>query len=114
MDNLFWNRDAMEPIGQKVLNLLFEMNFDAHPLIVHIFSNGGAHLYQQILLAMKRVNSSICIRGVIFDSAPGERRLMGIYRATSTIYGREQRCNCLMAWMITFTIVAAWTIEVRH
>lgn len=83
------------------------MNFDEHPVIVHVFSNGGAYLYHQILLAMKQTNAQINIRGLIFDSAPGERRLMGLYRATSTIYG-----SCCMAWLITFTIIAAWTFEV--
>lgn len=114
VDNLFWNREAMGPIGHKILKLLFDMNFDSHPLIVHVFSNGGAYLYQHILLAMKQTDSYIDIRGLIFDSAPGERRLMGLFRATSTIYGKEKRCNCIVAWLITITIIAACTLEVSH
>lgn len=114
VENLFWNREAMKPIGEKILKLLFDMNFDSHPLIVHVFSNGGAYLYQHILLAMKQNSSNIDIRGLIFDSAPGERRIMSLYRATSAIYGKERRFNCLVSWLITLTIVAAWTFEVNE
>lgn len=113
LEHLFWNRDAMKPIGEKILKLLFDMSFDSHPLIVHMFSNGGAYLYQHILLAMKQANVSIDIRGLIFDSAPGERRIMGIYRATSAIIGKERRCNFLISWMITIAIVVSWSLEVN-
>ncbi|XP_070068216.1 transmembrane protein 53 isoform X2 [Drosophila takahashii] len=111
VDTLFWNRSEMVPIGEKILKLIQDMNFDAHPLIFHIFSNGGAYLYQHISLAVTRQKSPLQVRGVIFDSAPGERRMLGLYRAISAIYGRENRCNCLKALLITITLSIMWFVE---
>lgn len=103
----------MIPIGEKILKLIQDMNFDAHPLIFHIFSNGGAYLYQHINLAVRKHKSPLKVRGVIFDSAPGERRMLGLYRAITAIYGREKRCNCLTALAITLTLSIMWFVEVK-
>lgn len=35
------------------------MNFDSHPLIIHLFSNGGAYLYQNIDLAVKELETPL-------------------------------------------------------
>lgn len=43
----------MKPIGQKIVKLMLDMNFEANPIIIHVFSNGGAYLYQHIDLAIK-------------------------------------------------------------
>lgn len=77
---LFWRRKAMKTLGEKVLKLIFDMNFESHPLIFHLFSNGGAFTYQHIIMAMKKQNRSLKIKGTIFDSAPGERRFSGLFR----------------------------------
>lgn len=114
VDTLFWKRSEMIPIGEKILKLIQDMNFDAHPLIFHIFSNGGAYLYQHINLAVRKHKSPLQVRGVIFDSAPGERRMLGLYRAITAIYGREKRCNCLTALAITLTLSIMWFVEVKH
>ncbi|KAH8357982.1 hypothetical protein KR084_006495 [Drosophila pseudotakahashii] len=111
VDTLFWKRSEMVPIGEKILKLIQDMNFDSHPLIFHIFSNGGAYLYQHISLAVIRHKSPLQVRGVIFDSAPGERRMIGLYRAITAIYGREKRCNCLKALAITITLSMMWFVE---
>lgn len=59
VENIFWKRDAMKPIGQKIVKLLYDMNFDANPIILHVFSNGGAYLYQHIDLAMKEFQTPL-------------------------------------------------------
>ncbi|XP_016977190.1 transmembrane protein 53 [Drosophila rhopaloa] len=111
VDTLFWKRTEMVPIGEKILKLIQDMNFDSHPLIFHIFSNGGAYLYQHINLAVIKYKSPLQVRGVIFDSAPGERRMLGLYRAITAIYGRKKRCNCLTALAITITLTIMWFVE---
>ncbi|XP_055852132.1 transmembrane protein 53 isoform X2 [Episyrphus balteatus] len=112
VETLFWKRTAMKPIGEKILKLIHDMNFDSHPLIFHIFSNGGAYLYQHISLAIRNNKNPIQIRGMIFDSAPGERRMLGLFRAVTAIYGREKRkCNCLAAVFITLTLSFMWFVE---
>nr|ACN94622.1 GA20925 [Drosophila miranda] len=112
VDTLFWKRSEMIPIGEKILKLIQDMNFDAHPLIFHIFSNGGAYLYQHINLAVIKHKSPLQVRGVIFDSAPGERRMLGLYRAITAIYGKEKRCNCISALVITIGLSFLWFLEV--
>ncbi|XP_020716417.1 transmembrane protein 53 [Ceratitis capitata] len=112
VDTLFWKRTAMVPIGEKILKLMYDMNFDTHPVIVHIFSNGGAYLYQHISLAMRKYKTPIQIRGMIFDSAPGERRILGLYRAVTAIYGKERKnCHCVTALIITLTLSIMWFVE---
>ncbi|XP_034668710.1 transmembrane protein 53 [Drosophila subobscura] len=111
VDTLFWKRSEMIPIGEKILKLIQDMNFDAHPLIFHIFSNGGAYLYQHINLAVIKHKSPLQVRGVIFDSAPGERRMLGLYRAITAIYGKEKRCNCISALVITIALSFMWFVE---
>lgn len=112
VETLFWKRTAMKPIGEKILKLIHDMNFDSHPLIFHIFSNGGAYLYQHISLAIRKNKNPIQIRGMIFDSAPGERRMLGLFRAVTAIYGKERKkCNCLAAVFITLTLSFMWFVE---
>lgn len=111
IDTLFWKRSEMVPIGEKILKLIQDMNFDAHPIIFHIFSNGGAFLYQHINIAVVKHNCPLQVRGVIFDSAPGERRMLGLYRAITAIYGRDKRCNCFTAIFITLTLSLMWFVE---
>ena len=41
VDNIVWKRDALQPIGQKIVKLLYDMSFEANPIILHVFSNGG-------------------------------------------------------------------------
>lgn len=67
VENIFWKRDAMKPIGQKIVKLLYDMNFDTHPLIIHLFSNGGAYLYQNIDLAVKELETPLDVRARIIS-----------------------------------------------
>lgn len=66
VENLFWKRNAMKPIGEKILKLIFDMSFDGHPLIFHVFSNGGAYLYQHIALAIKKSKRPVQVSAQLF------------------------------------------------
>ena len=114
VENLFWKRAGMHQIGEKILKLIYDMNFDSHPLIFHVFSNGGAFLYQHIALALRRSKSPINICGMIFDSAPGDRRIVGLYRAITAIYGKERRCNALLSAFMAVAAILLWTFEVGN
>ncbi|XP_058986053.1 transmembrane protein 53 [Musca domestica] len=112
VDTLFWKRREMLPIGEKILKLIYDMNFDSHPVIFHIFSNGGAYLYQHISLAIRKHKTPLQVRGMILDSAPGERRMLGLYRAVTAIYGKERKkCHCVTAIIITLTLGIMWFFE---
>lgn len=59
VDQTIWKRDALKPIGQKIVKLLYDMSFDTNPIILHVFSNGGAYLYKYIDLATKEFQSPL-------------------------------------------------------
>lgn len=102
----------MIPIGEKILKLIYDMNFDSHPIIFHVFSNGGAFLYQHIVLAMENQKKTLQIKGMIFDSAPGERRIVGLYRAIAVIYGKDKTFSSIIASIISASLVFIWICEV--
>lgn len=62
VENLFLKRRGMKSIGEKIVKLIYDMNFDNHPIFFHVFSNGGAFLYQHIALAIKRTNRPLQVR----------------------------------------------------
>ncbi|XP_055683953.1 transmembrane protein 53 [Lutzomyia longipalpis] len=111
VENLFWKRSSLKVIGEKILKLIYDMNFDAHPLFFHVFSNGGAYMYQHINYAMRRSTRPVQVWGMIFDSAPGERRFSSLYGAISAIYGRERSFNWLVSFLISATLTVMWLIE---
>lgn len=51
------------------------------------------------------------VRGVIFDSAPGDRHMIGLYRAISAIYGKQKPLNFIVSWMITWCLLIVWFFE---
>lgn len=73
VENLFFKREAMKPIGDKIVKLIYDMNFDTHPLIFHVFSNGGAYLYQHIWLAFRQYSPTVQVRicNRSFTTIPG-------------------------------------------
>ncbi|XP_039449594.1 transmembrane protein 53-B [Culex pipiens pallens] len=111
VENLFWKRSGMDQIGEKILKLIYDMNFDSHPLIFHVFSNGGAFLYQHIALSNRKSKNPVQICGMIFDSAPGDRRILGLSRAITAIFGKERYCNSLFSALLTISIIFLWTLE---
>lgn len=57
----------MRPLGQKIVKMLHEANFDTHPILIHLFSNGGAYLYQHIDLAIRDLQSPIHVSEIDFS-----------------------------------------------
>ncbi|XP_024939634.1 transmembrane protein 53 isoform X2 [Cephus cinctus] len=109
---LFWHRDRMKRIGRRLVEVISEKNLDKHPIFFHVFSNGGAYLYQHVSLAMQQTNSKLKVKGVIFDSAPGERRLTSLFKAISAILGGHPLTNLPMSFFITVFLSMLWLFEV--
>lgn len=111
VENLFWKRSEMKVLGEKVLKLIFDMNFEEHPIFFHMFSNGGTYVYLNILTAMKkhRHRRALNICGSIFDSAPGQRRFSSLYRALSAIYGSQR--TSIVPLFISVCLVCIWIVE---
>ncbi|XP_056639915.1 transmembrane protein 53-A isoform X1 [Diorhabda sublineata] len=109
---LFLRRYQMISIGEKLVKLLHELNFDTHPIIVHCFSNGGAFLYQNFSLALEKAPKELPIKGVIFDSAPGRRRVLSLFRAISAIIGGNTFYNFSVSLIMTMFLSMIWLYEV--
>lgn len=56
---LFWRRDRMPNIGKRLVQVIAERSLDEHPIFFHVFSNGGAFLYQHVSLAIQQSNNPI-------------------------------------------------------
>lgn len=52
------------------------------------------------------------ICGVIFDSSPGDFRLLSLYRMVSSVYGKERRFGNIISVFMTLAIGAKWLAEV--
>lgn len=48
---------------------------------------------------------------MIFDSAPGERRYLGLYRAISEIFGKKRRFNSIISMFISISLIVIWFVE---
>ncbi|XP_056389123.1 transmembrane protein 53 [Hyla sarda] len=73
--------------AKKLLELLFDYDIDKNPIVFHVFSNGGFMLYRYMveLLHSHRQLSRLRVVGTIFDSAPGNRNVLGSVRALNTV-----------------------------
>ncbi|XP_063994099.1 transmembrane protein 53-A isoform X2 [Diachasmimorpha longicaudata] len=109
---LLWRRDKIPVIGRQLLQMIFDQNLHQHPIFFHIFSNGGAILYQQISLVMQEMKNHINVKGVIFDSSPGERRVSSLFRAASAIVGGRPVTNLPMSLFITIFLSVFWVYEI--
>lgn len=113
IESLFWKRSDMKLLGEKVLKLLIDMNFENNPIFVHLFSNGGAYMYMNILLAIKkscraRHKRDLNICGTVFDSAPGQRRFASLFRALAAIHGKR---TFVVPLFISVCLVCIWIVE---
>lgn len=112
VDCLFLRRDKMPYIGKRLVQVLLDKSLGEHPIFFHIFSNGGAFLYEYVSVAMQQAGSPFQVKGVIFDSAPGERRVLSLYRAISAIIGGHPLTNIPMSFVITFFLSVIWIVEI--
>lgn len=61
---------------------------------------------------MIKRNCVLQVKGVIFDSAPGKRRIMSLFRALTAIIGGPAYCNIPAAVLITVFLAMVWLFEV--
>ncbi|XP_030759684.1 transmembrane protein 53 [Sitophilus oryzae] len=109
---LFTKRHLMAVIGEKLVKLLFDLNFETHPIFIHCFSNGGAFLYQNFSIALDKQVKPLQIKGVIFDSAPGKRRVMSLFRAISAILEGNIIYNFSVSFIMTMFLSVVWLYEI--
>lgn len=109
---LFWKQNRMAKIGEKLVKLLNDLNFGNHPIIIHCFSNGGAFQYQFFSQALKQSSKPMQIKGVIFDSAPGKRRVLSLFRAIRAIRGGNKLLDIPLCFLMTMFFTTMWLLEI--
>ncbi|KAL8622436.1 hypothetical protein ACOMHN_034101 [Nucella lapillus] len=91
---LFFHAYKLTEVAKGVLDVLAENNLSNNPVIFHLFSNGGCMVYSQLITLLNAPDSEhhqqLSVRGVIFDSSPGKRRILNAVKAfMSTMPFRE-------------------------
>lgn len=56
-------------------------------------------------------NFLLQVKGVIFDSAPGERRVTALFKAISAILGGHPMTNIPISFFITVFLSMLWLYE---
>ncbi|XP_014206151.1 transmembrane protein 53 [Copidosoma floridanum] len=109
---LFYRRHKLPSMSKRLLKVITEKCSDGRPVFFHVFSNGGAIFYQHISSAMQQAGSPIKVEGVIFDSSPGQRRIMSLYRAISAVMGGNVITNVPVSFAFTLFLSIFWFIEI--
>ena len=93
-------------IAKKLLEVLVEMNLADHPVLFHVFSNGGCTIYNAMREELKNDVDleDIARLGVVYDSAPGRPRL---YRHIHLMYSGYQPGLITNLRMACFFVFAA-------
>ncbi|GAB1606445.1 transmembrane protein 53-like [Argonauta hians] len=76
--------------ARKLLQLLTDFNYEDNPIFFHVFSNGGAVIYQHIcslFITAEFKHLNIC--GSVFDSSPGKPRTRNRINAVLIIYQNQ-------------------------
>ncbi|XP_067893222.1 transmembrane protein 53 isoform X2 [Heterodontus francisci] len=100
--------------ARKLLDLLFDIGIEEHPILFHVFSNGGCMLYRHIVeLQCNKTETyftKLNVVGTIFDSAPGNRNLQGGIRALYTSLGSSTnvlvKCFAIPAFVLIVLLKA--------
>nr|CAD7585832.1 unnamed protein product [Timema genevievae] len=82
---LIWH-GKMTHLGKRLVELIMDMSLEEHPIFFHV-------------------------KGCIFDSAPGENRVLSLYLAISAIIGGGRFYNLLMTSIFTFFCMFVWLSE---
>ena len=81
---LFFQAYKVNQVAQRLLDILVQHNILHNPIIFHVFSNGGCMVYTRLtaLLNSPDCEHQVSVRGVIFDSSPGKRRILNAVKET--------------------------------
>uniref|UniRef100_A0A336LWL4 CSON003500 protein n=1 Tax=Culicoides sonorensis TaxID=179676 RepID=A0A336LWL4_CULSO len=112
--NVFWDKAGMCDIAQRIVKLIRDMKLEEHPIFLHAFSNGGAFLYEHVSLLLRQGERPITLKGVIFDSAPGERRVKNLFLVMQEIFGRTPVIGPIIASLIFGILLFLYTLQMFY
>ncbi|KAF4519894.1 hypothetical protein B566_EDAN008269, partial [Ephemera danica] len=92
LQTLFVHRASMSELAAKLVDTLYDMNLHQHPLVFHLFSNGGSYLYGHVLK-----------RGNVRSPAYSNGRFVKAFRPVSGPYGQVRPTDRLLPWRPEFS-----------
>ncbi|KAK3592152.1 hypothetical protein CHS0354_019444 [Potamilus streckersoni] len=107
----FFKTELLPTVASKLLDLIQDYNLEDNPIFFHIFSNNGSYVYTNILKVLHEDKEKklvkLQVKGVIIDSAPGQRRLHQAARAFVVSTPRNFMMRILM--VIGIYLYLFWT-----
>lgn len=61
--NVFWDKTGMIRTAEGINKFIRDAKLEEHPVFLHIFSNGGAFLYEHISLLFRTGETPIDVKG---------------------------------------------------
>ncbi|XP_055497708.1 transmembrane protein 53 [Leucoraja erinacea] len=107
-------RRNLRYIARKLLDLLFDIGIEEHPILFHVFSNAGSMLYRHIVELLINQNETYFTKfnviGTVFDSAPGNRNVLGSVRALNVVLGSSVNSFVKCFALPAFILVAVFQV----
>ncbi|XP_042191581.1 transmembrane protein 53 isoform X1 [Callorhinchus milii] len=101
---------SLHGTAKKLLDLLFDIGIEEHPIVFHVFSNGGCMLYRYIIELQYDRGATryrkLNVVGTIFDSGPGDKNFQGGIRALHSILRPSNNPFIKIFATVTFVFVA--------
>lgn len=64
VSHVFWDKSGMADTARKIVKFIRDMKLDEHPVFLHVFSNGGAFLYEHVSLMFRKGEKPIKVKGL--------------------------------------------------
>lgn len=64
VSHVFWDTPGMVESAGKILKFMHDMKLQEHPVLLHIFSNGGAFLYEHVTKRFAEGPNPIKVKGL--------------------------------------------------
>uniref|UniRef100_T1J1M2 Transmembrane protein 53 n=1 Tax=Strigamia maritima TaxID=126957 RepID=T1J1M2_STRMM len=82
--DVFLNPSKFQRVALKLLELITDLNLEEHPILFHMFSNGGCMVYRYISkFIYSDADLTLQVRGCVFDSGPAITTVVGTTSAIS-------------------------------
>ncbi|XP_035699540.1 transmembrane protein 53-A-like [Branchiostoma floridae] len=115
--DIFFHTYKARTVAYKILELIFDLNLEGHPIFFHVFSNGGGFIYRYLteMVASQRGGQvgALQIVGCIFDSCPSRRSLIVGMKALLTSMHHEPflkrySVTFFFGIMVLFNTLRSW------
>ncbi|XP_063701346.1 transmembrane protein 53-like [Culicoides brevitarsis] len=113
VSHVFWDKPGLVKAARDIAKYLKnDSRLDGRPLFLHLFSNGGAFLNEHLSMCLK--NEGMTLKGIIYDSAPGERRVKTLFHVMQEIFGKMTPIGPLIAAIIFSLLFCMYILQMFY